>query len=110
MDSSIKKEDMGTEVKESEQAKPRAVVAVVSGRVQGVGFRYSTHQVGTALGLEGWVVNQPDGTVRTWAQGAEEAVARFVAYLESGPPAAHVTDLSVTETVPDPRLAGFRVR
>ncbi|MDJ0953902.1 MAG: acylphosphatase [Acidimicrobiia bacterium] len=102
---------MGSEMEHHEQSrKPRAIVAVVSGRVQGVGFRYSTHRVGTALGLEGWVMNQPDGTVRTWAQGADEAVARFVAYLEAGPPSAHVADLTITETVPDPRLAGFRVR
>ena len=92
------------------RAKQVAIVAVVSGRVQGVGFRFSTHKVGSALGLAGWVMNQPDGTVRTWAQGPEEVVARFVTYLESGPPAARVVDLAVSKTVPDPHLAGFRIR
>ena len=88
----------------------RAVVATVTGRVQGVGFRYTTQRVASGLGLTGWVMNQVDGTVRTWAQGSAEAVGRFLAFLGEGPPAARVIDVSVNETKPDQSLDGFRVR
>ena len=88
----------------------RAVVAVVTGRVQGVGFRYTTQRIGSGLGLAGWVMNQFDGTVQTWAQGSDDAVGRFIDFLGEGPPAARVIDLSVEEVTPDPALDGFRVR
>ena len=88
----------------------RAITATVSGRVQGVGYRYSAHRVGMQLALEGWVRNEFDGTVRTWAQGTPDAVARYLGFLEEGPPAARVESVSVTEVSPDPDLSGFRVR
>lgn len=91
-------------------ADQHAIVATVSGRVQGVGFRYSTQRIGTNLGLVGWVMNQPDGTVRTWAQGADEDVARFLGFLEEGPPSARVTEVRTNDVPPDPELAAFRVR
>ena len=88
----------------------RAIVATVTGRVQGVGFRYTTQRVGARLGLDGWVRNQTDGTVRTWAQGSPEVVARFLGFLEEGPPAARVVDIAVDEVTPDLELTGFQVR
>jgi acylphosphatase len=91
-------------------AEQRAIVATVAGRVQGVGFRYSTQRIGMNLGLVGWVMNQPDGTVRTWAQGTEKNVARFLGFLEEGPPSAQVTEVRSDDVPPDPELAGFRVR
>jgi acylphosphatase len=88
----------------------RAIHAVVSGRVHGVGFRYATQAMGQRLDLVGWVRNQPDGTVATWAQGSEDAVARFAAYLEQGPPAARVASVEIVATEPDATLQGFQVR
>jgi acylphosphatase len=91
-------------------ADQHAIVATVAGRVQGVGFRYSTQRIATNLGLVGWVMNQPDGTVRTWAQGTEESVARFLGFLEEGPPSAQVKEVRTDDVLADPALAGFRVR
>jgi len=91
-------------------SRERAIVATVSGRVQAVGFRFTTERVGTNLDLEGWVMNQPDGTVRTWAQGAEENVTRFLGFLEEGPPSAQVTGIRIDDVAVDPALTGFRVR
>lgn len=88
----------------------QAISAVVSGRVQGVGFRYTTQAMGQRLGLVGWVRNQPDGTVAAWAQGTADAVSRFAAYLEQGPRAARVTSVDVLTAEPDPTLQGFQVR
>lgn len=88
----------------------QAITAVVTGRVQGVGFRYTTQAIGQDLGLVGWVRNQPDGTVAVWAQGTEDAVARFAAYLEQGPRSARVTAVDVAATNPDPTITSFEVR
>lgn len=88
----------------------RAIVATVTGRVQGVGFRYSTQRVGASLNLDGWVKNQVDGTVRTWAQGEPDSVAQFISFLDTGPPAARVSNVSVADVPPDPTLGGFQVR
>lgn len=88
----------------------RAITAVVSGRVQGVFFRASTRRVAQALGVSGWVRNRPDGTVEAFAQGDPESLREFVAWLEVGPPDAHVTDVDVTDAEVVPRLVGFDVR
>ncbi len=65
----------------------------ISGRVQGVGYRYWA--VGTAreLALTGWVRNLTDGSVEALAQGAPEAVEAFVSACREGPPGAKVTSV-----------------
>ena len=60
------------------------------GRVQGVGFRYFALRRGMDLGLEGWVANETDGSVRTRAEGPRRISERFLADLGEGPPAAIV--------------------
>ncbi len=88
----------------------RSISAVVGGRVQGVGYRYSTQRVGTELGLAGWVRNRPDGTVEVWAQGNNTEVDLLVEFLGDGPPGCRVTSLIVSDTDPDPDLSRFGVR
>ena len=51
----------------------RRLEAVISGRVQMVSFRHYTQQKALELGVVGWVRNEPDGTVRTVAEGEEAA-------------------------------------
>jgi len=82
---------------------------VVRGLVQGVWFRESCRRQADVLGLSGWVRNQSDGTVEAEAEGAEPAVARWVAWCRSGPPAADVAGVDVTMRAPDGRR-GFQVR
>jgi len=53
-----------------------------SGRVQGVGFRYTTLQVAKEFDVAGWVKNLPDGRVQMEAEGTPNAVKAFVAALE----------------------------
>lgn len=86
-----------------------AIHAVVIGRVQGVGFRYSTQRRAAALGLVGWVRNRPEGSVEVWAQGNPHDVDRLVAFLRDGPPAAGVAAVHVDEPSPDPALDRFTV-
>ncbi|HXG29981.1 MAG TPA: acylphosphatase [Nevskiales bacterium] len=74
----------------------------VSGRVQGVGFRYATLHEAHRLGLSGWVRNLPDGRVEVLAQGAPDRVEALCAWLQRGPPAARVTGV---ERSPEPATA-----
>lgn len=66
---------------------------IVSGRVQGVGFRYFVRQHARSLDLRGWVANRPDGTVEVAAEGAPEAVDALRDLLREGPPGARVDEL-----------------
>jgi acylphosphatase len=79
------------------------VVAVhihVSGRVQGVGYRYWCAQEARAAGVTGWVRNLPDGRVEAWFEGARAAVEAVLAWCRAGPPAARVSGLEINDVVP----------
>jgi acylphosphatase len=69
---------------------------VVSGRVQGVSFRFFTYEAAVREDVRGWVRNQPDGTVEILAEGDEESVRRFEQFVRRGPALADVTHLAVT--------------
>ena len=88
----------------------KAVTAIVTGLVQGVGFRYATRSAARRLGVAGWVRNRPDDTVEVFAQGTPEAVAQLVAFLHTGPPHAVVDRVEVTGANPDPHMLGFDLR
>jgi len=62
----------------------------VRGRVQGVGFRYFVRQVGSELGVGGWVRNRADGSVEAHGEADEAILASFEAALGKGPPLARV--------------------
>ena len=64
--------------------------AVVRGRVQGVGFRYTAASKASQLGLTGWVRNCPDGTVETHFEGDSSKTDKFLSWLYNGPPGARV--------------------
>ena len=61
--------------------------------MQGVGFRYFVLRRARALGLVGWVRNEPDGTVAVEADGPREALERLLADLRVGPAGARVKDV-----------------
>jgi acylphosphatase len=65
--------------------------AVVSGDVQGVGFRYFVRQHARELGIRGWVRNRPDGSVEVQAEGETASVDQLRELLSQGPMGAHVT-------------------
>ncbi len=63
---------------------------VVYGRVQGVGFRYSTLREAQRLRLTGWVRNRWDGSVEVYIEGKRDAVNHLLKWLSHGPPGAFV--------------------
>jgi acylphosphatase len=64
---------------------------VVSGKVQGVGFRATTQRVAADLGLTGWVKNRPDGDVELKAWGSAASLDKLGEWLVKGPLMARVT-------------------
>jgi acylphosphatase len=75
-------------------APDRARVHVwISGRVQGVGFRYTTCELAERLGLGGWVRNLGDGRVEAVFEGPPADVAQAVAWCRHGPAGAWVSEL-----------------
>lgn len=75
----------------------RAVIARISGRVQGVWFRNWTVDQAKALGLYGWVRNRKDQTVEAMFVGPADKVLEMLQLCQKGPPAAEVLDVSVSE-------------
>ena len=73
----------------------RRLHAVVSGRVQGVGFRASAQQVAQRLGLAGWVRNLADGRVELEAEGPPAILDQLLAWLRKGPSMSHVDSVDV---------------
>jgi acylphosphatase len=69
--------------------------ATIYGRVQGVSFRHYTWREAQRLELTGWVANQPDGAVQMVAEGADDPLQQFVAFLHQGPAMAHVTHVDI---------------
>lgn len=75
----------------------KAVRATVTGRVQGVSFRWYTEERARELGVTGWVRNEPDGSVMLHAEGADEAVDALVEWCRTGPALARVRNVAVRE-------------
>jgi len=87
---------------------PRTIIhLVVSGRVQGVGFRAWVEHEARRRGLNGWVRNRRDGTVEAVFAGAPQAVDDMVARCRAGPRSAAVTEVEVRDgTAADLALSG----
>lgn len=88
----------------------RRIQAVATGRVQGVGFRWSVLHAARLEGLAGWVRNDPDGTVSFEAEGEAEAVERFLSAVRRLPPPIRVDDLAARDVPPVGEEGEFRVR
>lgn len=81
---------------------------LITGRVQGVGFRYWTEASATNLGLDGWVRNRRDGAVEAVFQGDDRAVEAMVEACRAGPRFARVRQVEVFEDA-EAVQAGFRL-
>ena len=75
---------------------------LISGRVQGVGYRLSARHQARRLGLNGLARNLRDGTVEVIAEGAHASLVAMELWCRRGPPLADVTEVKV-ERLPEPR-------
>jgi acylphosphatase len=83
---------------------------LVSGRVQGVGYRYFAQDAARHEGLHGYAANQDDGTVEVQAEGEAEALERFERKLRQGPSRSRVEHVRIDEVPPDQGNTGFSIR
>jgi acylphosphatase len=96
---------------EIEQQKPEArLYAAITGRVQGVGFRYFVQEAAVALNLTGWTRNRWDGSVEVTAEGSRENLEKFAQTLQRGSRAAHVSHARLEWETPSGEFTGFRIR
>jgi acylphosphatase len=82
----------------------------VSGRVQGVYFRYAVEEEAQNRGITGWITNLPDGRVEGIFEGNEPDVQEMVAYCRKGPQYARVDQVEVREEPYRGEFRGFEIR
>lgn len=88
----------------------RSVKGLVSGRVQGVGFRYFVMRCAQSENICGYVRNLDDGRVDFFLQGASESVARVLEQISSGPDYARVDGLQLDDCDEVPGISDFAIR
>lgn len=83
---------------------------IVTGRVQGVGFRYHAVDVAMSCHVTGWVRNMYNGGVEMEVQGPEENVALFIQELDRGTSWIRIDHMSVSNSMVLADEVGFRIR
>ena len=86
------------------------LTALVSGRVQGVGFRYWVRRQAESLRLAGSAANRLDGRVEVVAEGSREACENLLSVLRGDRTPGFVSDVTPTWEEPAGEPPGFRVR
>ena len=84
--------------------------ARVTGRVQGVGFRYYVMSTAEELGLTGWVRNRRDGSVEVIAEGDPEVLRSLISALEKGSRSSSVQEVKTDLQPPSGEFGSFYVR
>jgi len=88
----------------------KSVYLVISGRVQGVGFRYFAMQKAIEFNIHGWVTNLPDGKIEIEANGEPENLNIFIDWMRIGPTRAIIKTFSSTEITPTRTFKNFTIR
>ena len=81
---------------------------VFSGRIQGVGFRFTALNIANRCGLTGYVRNLPDGDVEMLAQGTAEMIDNCIRDLQDSF-VGTISHIDIEEATPDPKLTDFRI-
>ena len=87
-----------------------AVLLSITGRVQGVGFRYFAQDAAQELGLLGWVRNKADGSVEAYAEGPKQALEAWIARLRQGPPLCRIDALQPAWKEPEGTAQSFSIQ
>jgi len=82
---------------------------IVSGKVQGVGFRYSALKKANELGIKGYIRNKSDGTVYIEIEGEPETLDFFIVCCKNGPSWAQVNDVYY-EDIPLSNFVSFEIK
>ncbi|MGH7887807.1 MAG: acylphosphatase [Candidatus Binatia bacterium] len=92
------------------EAEKTRVHLKIAGRVQGVYYRASTVQQAQHLGLTGWVMNCPDGSVEAVAEGAKAKLEELIAWCRQGPDGARVTHVDVRWEARENNFYSFSIK
>jgi acylphosphatase len=82
----------------------------VTGRVQGVGFRYFIQEAADREGVTGYVRNLPDGSLEAYVEGEAEAVTRVERAIRRGPGGARVNNVNVDDEEPAGAYREFSIK
>ncbi len=88
----------------------RQIECIISGKVQGIGYRYFVYRKARRLGLVGTVENLPDGTVRVIAQGDESELKAYIEYLKRGTIFSRVDAVDEKWSSTEPTFADFQIK
>ena len=80
---------------------------IITGKVQGVFYRFHATKTAQQLGLSGWVKNKPDGSVSALVQGEQSAVQQFIEWCKEGSPSAQVGNVEVAIEPIQEKMEGF---
>lgn len=83
---------------------------IISGDVQGVGFRAFVRRHASELGITGWVQNRPDGTVEVLAQGSKEQLEQLLTQCNKGPDTSWVDGVQVEWGEGEKQFSTFDIR
>ena len=81
----------------------------IAGTVQMVSFRYYTKYEADLLGLNGWVKNNPDGSVEAVFEGEEDKIKKITEFCKKGPSSATIESTDIKEETPE-NINGFGIR
>jgi acylphosphatase len=87
----------------------KSVYLVITGRVQGVGFRYFAEHKAVEFNISGWVKNTSDGKVEIEATGEPENIKSFIDWMKIGPARAIIKTFSASEITPTRTFTNFTI-
>lgn len=82
---------------------------IVKGRVQGVGFRYTTRHLASQLGLKGSVRNLPDGDVEIFVQGRKDQLDNLIQHIKEAFDSGHIDDMVIEYSTPSKVWDTFKI-
>lgn len=82
----------------------------ITGKVQGVGYRFSAKQQAEQLGITGWVNNRPNGNVEIVAEGHQEQLNQFIIWAQNGPQFANVLNVVINNLIANNEFDQFSIR
>jgi acylphosphatase len=88
----------------------KSMYLIISGRVQGVGFRYFVRQKALEMQISGWVKNTSDGKLEIEAEGENQNLDAFIEWMRIGPSRAIIRSFSNSEITPIRNFTNFIIR
>ena len=88
----------------------RRVIIRISGKVQGVFFRFNVLEIAQSLKLKGWVKNELRGTVKIAAEGEEYSLKKLIDWCYQGPERAKVKKVEVDWKEPENEFEEFKIK